>query len=549
MDTFDYVIVGAGTAGCVVANRLTADGKSTVLLLEAGGSDRRPMIQIPIGYARLLFASAINWMYETEGDPGLGGRRSFWPRGKVIGGSGSINAMVYMRGLPHDFDEWAAMGNPGWGYRDVLPYFMKAEDHDAGDPAFHGRGGPMHVTDVSPYVHPLCGLYLESAQALGFRYTDDFNGVNGEGVGVYQINTRRGIRSSAANEYLRPVRHRANLTLRTRAHVARIAIKGGRAVGVEYLKGGASGGHVRADAPRVEVAARKQVILCGGSINSPQLLQLSGIGDADALRALGIQPVLDCKAVGRNLQDHLAVSYFYKSSRPTLNDQLGPLTGKIAAAFRYALTRTGPLSMSVNQGGGFVRSDAQQPVPNLQLYFNPVSYTKTPLSARKLLSPDPFSAFLISFNSCRPTSRGSLSIGSTDPTASPLIRPNYLSTEHDVQEALAGCRLLRRMAATAPLSSVITEELFPGPAVKTDEDLLRDFRERADTVFHPVSTCMMGPDARTSVVDPRLRVHGIDNLRIIDASIFPTVTSGNTNAPTVMVAEKGAAMLLEDDRA
>jgi choline dehydrogenase len=298
-----------------------------------------------------------------------------------------------------------------------------------------------------------------------------------------------------------------------------------------------------------EVSARKQVILCGGSINSPQLLQLSGIGDTEQLSALGIQPVLDNKAVGRNLQDHLAISYFYKSSRPTLNDQLGPLTGKIAAAFRYALTRRGPLSMSVNQGGGFVRSDPGQPAPNLQLYFNPVSYTQTPLSDRRLLRPDPFSAFLISFNSCRPTSRGSLHIASADPTAPPSIRPNYLSTERDVQEALAGCRLLRRMAATAPLSDVITEELYPGPAVRTDEDLLRDFRERADTVFHPVSTCMMGPDPKSSVVDPRLRVHGIANLRIIDASIFPTVTSGNTNAPTVMVAEKGVAMLMEDDRA
>lgn len=538
METFDYVVVGAGTAGCVVANRLAADGRSTVLLLEAGGTDRRPLVQIPIGYARLLFASAINWMYESEPDAGLNGRKSFWPRGKLVGGSGSINAMVYMRGLPHDFDDWAAMGNTGWGYRDVLPYFMRAEDHDTADPAYHGRGGPIHVTDVSRFVHPLCGRYLESCEALGFRRTDDFNGAAGEGVGIYQINTRKGIRSSSANEYLRPALRGRALVLRMRAHVSRIVIEGQRATGVEYLQGD----------HRVRITAAKQVVLCGGSINSPQLLELSGIGDAERLRTLGVTPVHDAKAVGQNLQDHLAVSYFYRSSIPTLNEQLRPFLGKVRAAIRYAFTRQGALAMSVNQGGGFIRSDLGQRAPNLQLYFNPVSYTLTPLSERRMLSPDPFPAFLISFNSCRPTSRGSLGIVSTDPRVPPRIRPNYLSTQHDIDEAIAGCHLLRRIAATRPLADIITGELFPGPEVGSDAELLQDFRDRADTVFHPVSTCTMGPDPRTSVVDARLRVHGIANLRVIDASVFPTLTSGNTNAPTVMVAEKGASMLLEDAR-
>ena len=535
-ESFDYVIVGGGTAGCIVASRLAMVDDASVLLLEAGGSDLRPMVQIPIGYARLLFDKDVNWLYETEPDAGLAGRRSFWPRGKVLGGSGSINAMVYMRGLPNDFDDWRAMGNIGWGYDDVLPFFKAVEDHDDGDPRFHGRGGPIHVTDVSRDVHPLCDRYIASCESLGFPATPDFNGERGEGVGIYQINTRSGFRSCSANEHLRSARSRRNLEVRTKSLATRVLFEGKRAAGVRYLRGGTE--HT--------VTARRQLILCGGAVNTPQLLQLSGVGDGARLQALGITPVHDSPAVGRNLQDHLAVSYFYGSSVPTLNDQLGPFLGKVRAAFRYALTRRGPLAMSVNQGGGFVRSDASQPVPNLQLYFNPVSYTRTPLSSRKLLSPDPFSAFLISFNACRPTSRGELHIASTDPTAQPSIRPNYLSTERDIDEARAGCRLLRRIAATKPLADVITGELYPGPQAVSDDDLLEDFRQRADTVYHPTCTARMGADPRESVVDARLRAHGLENLRIIDASVFPTVTSGNTNAPTVMVAEKGAAMLLED---
>lgn len=535
-EAFDYVIVGGGTAGCIVASRLAMAGDASVLLLEAGGSDLRPMVQIPIGYARLLFDKDVNWLYETEPDAGLAGRRSFWPRGKVLGGSGSINAMVYMRGLPNDFDDWRAMGNIGWGYDDVLPFFKAVEDHDDGDPRFHGRGGPIHVTDVSRDVHPLCDRYIASCESLGFPATPDFNGERGEGVGIYQINTRSGFRSCSANEHLRSARSRRNLEVRAKSLATRVLFEGKRASGVRYRRGGAE--HT--------VTARRQLILCGGAINTPQLLQLSGVGDGARLQAMGITPVHDSPAVGRNLQDHLAVSYFYGSSVPTLNDQLGPFLGKVRAAFRYALTRRGPLAMSVNQGGGFVRSDASQPVPNLQLYFNPVSYTRTPLSSRKLLSPDPFSAFLISFNACRPTSRGELHIASTDPTAQPSIRPNYLSTERDIDEARAGCRLLRRIAATKPLADVITGELYPGPQAVSDDDLLEDFRQRADTVYHPTCTARMGVDPRESVVDARLRAHGLENLRIIDASVFPTVTSGNTNAPTVMVAEKGAAMLLED---
>lgn len=537
MDEFDYVIVGAGTAGCVLANRLTADGKTTVLLLEAGGSDRSMWIQVPIGYGRTFFDRRINWMYDTAPVPGLGGRSSYWPRGKVLGGSGSINAMVYVRGQPHDFDDWQALGNPGWGWDDVLPYFKKSEDFDWAS-AYHGTAGPQHVTDITPHVHPICHSFIESAEALGFAPTNDFNGANSEGVGFYQINTRGGWRASTANAFLRPALKRKNLKLETRSLARRILFAGKRAVGVEYTRRGKV----------QQVRARREVILSGGSINSPQLLLLSGIGEPQQLQRFGIEPLVPATAVGRNLQDHLAVSYFYKTRTATLNDVLHPAIGKALAGLRYLFDRAGPLSLSVNQSGGFVRSDPAQPQVNLQLYFSPVSYTKTPLSERKLLNPDPFSAFLLSHNPCRPTSRGHLELASADPAAHPLIQPNYLSTQQDIDDVIAGNRLLRQIANARPLADIITEELIPGPEISGDEALLDDFRQRADTVYHPTSTCMMGPDPASAVVDARLRVHGVQGLRVIDASIFPTITSGNTNAPTVMVAEKGAAMIIADAR-
>jgi choline dehydrogenase len=536
MNEFDYIIVGAGTAGCVLANRLSEDGKTSVLLLEAGGSDRTVWIQLPIGYGRTFFDARINWMYDTEAVPGLGGRRSYWPRGKVIGGSGSINAMVHVRGQRSDFDDWAAAGNPGWGWRDVLPFFIKSEDHDHGAGEWHGAGGPQHVTDISTVAHPVCQTFLATGEALNFPRTPDFNGGQAEGVGIFSINTRKGRRSSTAKEYLRPALKRGNLELRMKAQATRILFAEKRAVGVEYRRGNET----------IQVLARREIILAGGAINSPQLLQLSGIGDPALLKSLGIEPLVEANAVGQNLQDHLAVSYFYKSSVPTLNDELRPLLGKVKAGLHYLLNRGGPLSMSVNQAGGFVRSDAEASRVDMQLYFSPVSYTGSPLSERKLLNPDPFSAFLLSFNGCRPTSRGHLRINSSDPLAHPSIQPNYLATDHDVQQALVGSRLLRKIATTAPLADIITEELIPGSRLTSDAELLADFRARADTVYHPTSTCMMGPDRATSVVDARLRVHGVSGLRVADASIFPNITSGNTNAPTVMVAEKAAAMIIED---
>jgi choline dehydrogenase len=490
---------------------------------------------MPIGYGRTFFDKRINWMYDTQPVEALGGRRSYWPRGKVIGGSGSINAMVYVRGQPRDFDDWKALGNLGWGWDDVLPYFKKSEDFDWHS-AHHGQGGPQHVTDISPFAHPVCRSFIESAQALGFPASSDFNGGRPEGVGYYQINTRGGWRASTANAFLHPARKRKTLKLQTLAHVSRILFEGRRAVGVAYTCKGES----------KEAKARREIILSGGAINSPQLLMLSGIGPASHLKNVGITPLMDAKAVGRNLQDHIAVSYFYKVRTATLNDVLHPLLGKLRAGLRYVADRAGPLSLSVNQSGGFVRSDATKEHPNLQLYFSPVSYTKTPLSERKLLNPDPFSAFLLSHNPCRPTSRGHIELNGSDPSEHPAIHPNYLATQADIDDVLAGNRILRQLAATKPLADIITEELIPGVEVDGDEALLADFRARADTVYHPTSSCMMGTDPATSVVDVRLRVHNVEGLRVVDASVFPTITSGNTNAPTVMVAEKGAAMILED---
>jgi choline dehydrogenase len=541
MMQYDYIVIGAGSAGCVLANRLTAGGAHSVLLLEAGGSDRSPWIQVPIGYGRTFNDPRYNWMYESEPDAGLGDRRQFVPRGKVLGGSSSINAMVYVRGQPGDFDDWAAAGNPGWSWPELLPYFKRLEDHPGGASEYHGVGGPVHVSEVSAQVHPLCGRFLEACDQLGIERTPDFNGARAEGAGLWEVTIRKGVRVSAANAYLKPVRSRPNLEVLTRAQATGVLFEGRRANGVEFLRAGA----------RVRAQARREVILAAGAINSPQLLELSGIGEAGRLRGFDIPLIADSPAVGRGLQDHLALSYFYRSKVPTLNDELAPFLGKVRAALTYVLAgRRGPLSMSVNQAGAFLRSRPGLARPNMHIYFNPASYSTTTLGAsRRLLNPDPYSGFLMSFNTCRPTSRGSVHLRSRDPLASPAITLNSLATETDVQDVFEGSRLVRRIAASAALASIIETEREPGSAVQSEAEVLADFRKRAGSVFHDCGTCAMGPDPRTAVVDARLRVHGVTGLRVADAAIFPNITSGNTNAAVMMVGEKAADLILADSRA
>lgn len=534
MGDYDYVIVGAGSTGCVLANRLTASGRHRVLLLEAGGSDRKFWIRTPIGYGRTFYDARVNWMYLTEPDPETGGRVSYWPRGKVLGGSSSINAMVYIRGQPTDFDDWEAAGNPGWGWKDVLPYFQKAENNALGAGELRGIGGPLDVADASASMHPLCQHYLRGCAELGFEIVRDMNGPRTECVGLYQITTQNGVRASSATAYLRPAMRRSNLRVVTEAHATRVLFEGSRTVGVEYVTGGRS----------ETVRAGREVILSTGSVNSPQLLQLSGVGPADLLRRHGIAVVRDMPAVGRNLQDHLGMDYLYRSRLPTLNDDLYPWHGKLRAGLRYVLTRRGPLSLSVNQGGGFIRTRDGLARPNIQLYFSPVSYLKAPPGTRPLMNPDPYPAFLLGYSTCRPKSRGYIQIRSRDPFAPPEIHPNYLTAAEDMVELLEGARFMRRLAATASMRSIIEAEMKPGPDVQSEAELIADIRQRCGTVFHPVSTCMMGPDPGRAVVDSQLRVHGIGGLRVIDASVFPNVTSGNTNAPTIMVAEKAADMVL-----
>ncbi|MBL8581010.1 MAG: GMC family oxidoreductase N-terminal domain-containing protein [Rhizobiaceae bacterium] len=538
MDTFDFIVVGAGSAGCVLADRLSASGRYSVLVLEAGGSDRRFYVQMPLGYGKTFFDPAVNWNFRAEPDAGLAGNADHWPRGKLLGGSSSINAMVWIRGNHADFNSWRDAGNPGWGFSDLLPIFKAVEDNEAGADAWRGKGGPVHVSDMHHKVHPLTRLYLKAGEQAGLPFNPDFNGAGQEGVGIYQITTANGRRMSAARAFLRPAMRRSKVRVETDAMATRLLFEGRRAIGVEYLKGG-----------RNQTArAGCEVIVSTGSVGSPQLLQLSGVGPGSLLQGLGIPVVQANDHVGANLQDHLGINYTWKAKQPTLNQILRPWWGKAWVGLQYLALRTGPLSMSMNQGGGFFRTDPARERPNMQLYFQVFSTVIPKAGERPILTPDPWPGFSIGLSNCRPESRGEIMIRSADPFTQPRITPNAYSTEGDVAEMLAAVKYLRRIASMPALADVIEGEVLPGPSITSDPEMILDFRKRSGTVYHPVSTCRMGPDPTQAVVDSRLKVHGLEGLRVIDASIFPSNIAGNTNCAAIVTGWKGADLVLEDAR-
>lgn len=542
MQDTDYIIVGAGSAGCVLANRLTESGKHRVTLIEAGGSDTALsltnfFVHLPLGYGKMFYNPSVNWMYATEPDPGLNGQRDHWPRGKVLGGSSSINAMVWIRGHKADYDEWGAE-NPGWGWDEVNAAYRAIEDNEAGADAFRGQGGPLFISANRTGLHWLVDDYIRACGQAGLPYNPDFNGEHQEGAGHYQMTIRKARRNSTARAFLRPAMKRGNLQVVTRAQVTRVLMEGRRAVGVEYLK----------DGQRHELRCRAEVILSGGAVNSPQLLELSGIGNGAHLQGLGIPVVLDNPNVGEHLSDHQGINYTFRMKVPTYNDMLRPWWGKLLVGLQYVLTGGGPLSKSINHGGGFFRTRADLARPNMQLYFQAFSTLLPKAGERPLLTPDPFPGLSIGLSNCRPTSRGSIHIRSADPLAHPKIVANVFATDHDVQEMLEAVKYLRHIAAQPALAGLIAEELRPGPAVQSDADLIHDFRQRSGTVYHHSCTARMGRDPAGSVVDARCRVHGVAGLRVIDASAFPNLIAGNTNAPSILMGWKGAEKVLEDAR-
>lgn len=532
LDAYDYLIVGAGPAGCLLANRLSADPGVSVLLVEAGGRDNYPWIHIPVGYLYCIGNPRTDWCYSTEADPGLHGRSLKFPRGRVLGGSSSINGMIYMRGQAADYDGWAAAGNPGWAWRDVLPLFKRSENHFAGTSEWHGGDGEWRV-ERQRLSWEILEAFREAAEQSGIASVDDFNGGDNEGCSYFQVNQKRGVRWNASKAFLRDIRQRPNLQVLTGAEAERLELEGGRARAL----------HLRSQGRALRVAARREIILCAGAIGSPVLLQRSGIGPRPLLERLGIGVRHELPGVGESLQDHLQLRLIYRvEGVKTLNRIAATPWGKLGMGLEYLLRRSGPLSMAPSQLGAFAKSDLGQARANLQ-------YHVQPLSLERFGEPlHDFPAFTASVCNLRPTSRGSVQIASVDASVAPLIRPNYLSDERDLQVATDAIRLTRRIVAAPALARYRPEEYKPGPQYQSEEDLQRAAGEIGTTIFHPVGTCAMG-QGREAVVDARLRVHGIAGLRVVDASIMPSITSGNTCSPVLMIAEKAAQMIAADARA
>jgi choline dehydrogenase len=522
----DFVVIGAGSAGCVMAARLSEDPGTKVVLLEAGGADTNHWIHIPLGFGKTFADATVNWCYETEADASIGGRKIFWPRGKVLGGSSSINGMVYIRGQKEDFEHWRQLGNTGWSFDDCLPYFKRAEHQTRGRNEYHGTEGPLCVSDVDQ-TGVICEAFVKSAMECGIPRNDDFNGSVQEGVGYHQTTTRNGRRCSTAVGYLRPAMKRSNLQVITRALTERIVFDGTRATGVEFRHNGVP----------TTVRAAREVILCGGAINSPQLLMLSGVGPRDHLAGLGIQVVHHLPGVGQSLQDHYSAPIKLRSRFPvTVNDVVNSNIGKVKAGIQYLLFRTGALTSGVSPAAMFVRTRPELASPDVKCSISPFSADRPQDGLHK------WSGFTMIAYQLRPDSRGEIRLKTSRPNDAPAMIPNYLSAELDRRTIVAGLRWCRKVLAHPGMQHFIESEYLPGPEIQTDDELLDYARRMGGTVFHPTSTCKMGSDPM-AVVNPGLLVHGLSGLRVVDASIMPTVASGNTNAPTIMIAEKAADMI------
>ena len=535
MEAFDYIIVGAGSAGCVLAARLSEDSATRVMLLEAGPPDRSPWIHLPIGYGKTMWDPRINWCFHTDPDLNMNGRRIYWPRGKTLGGSSAINGLIYIRGQREDYNHWAALGNDGWSWDEVLPYFVKSEHNQRGASDVHGTGGPLKVSDIGAR-HDLIEGFIAGAGQLGVRRSEDFNGGDQEGAGYYQLTTWKGWRCSSATAYLKPARRRANLRIETGAQATGLIIESGRAVGLRWRQGG------QARSAR----CRAELLVAAGAIQSPQLLQLSGIGPADLLRRHGIPVVQDLPGVGENLQDHLQIRLIYECSRPiSTNDALNSWFGRARLGLQWLLTRSGPLAVGINQGGCFMRALPQESAtPDIQFH---VATLSADMAGGQV---HPFSGMTMSVCQLRPQSRGHIRIRSNDPFEPPEIQPNYLATELDRRTTVAGVRAARSIARSPAMRPLLRREVKPGPETDDDAEILNFCRENGATIFHPSGTCKMGPaDDPQAVLDARLRVRGVAGLRVVDCSAMPTLVSGNTNAPAVMMAEKAADMIRTDARA